>query len=184
MANDILRDEIPNSTTENKTDEPKEAPEKVSGIYKHGKRWRIDTYYKFIQLRESFATFEMAESALRKMKTLIDEGRWLDKKKESTDTVGEVIKRYLKWCEDIRQKDLKSKKQRLGVVEEKLGKDTLLSKVTRADIENIKQTECLLFHGAMSLLSQPRLTENWPHSNTCSRKVSNGAFWIRILPVE
>ena len=134
MANDILRDTIPNSTQESNPTE-KKRQRKTSGIYKHGKRWRVDTSYKFVQLRESFATFEMAEAALRKMKTLIDEGRWLDKKKESSVTVGELIERYLKWCDDIRQKDVKSKKQRLGVVEEKLGKDALISMVTRAMIE-------------------------------------------------
>lgn len=72
----------------------------------------------------------LSEKALRaKFLALIDEGRHLEKKKVSKETLEEVSKRYLKWCEDVRQKDLRSKKQRIEVIKDKLGKDTSLSKV-------------------------------------------------------
>jgi hypothetical protein len=84
------------------------------------------------------AQLEMAETNLRKIQTLIDEGRYLEKKKVSKETLEEVSKRYLKWCEDVRQKDLRSKKQRIEVIKDKLGKDTSVSKITRADIEHFQ----------------------------------------------
>ena len=114
MANDILKDAIPKPTDENKPKESKRRRKKISGIYQRGKCWQIDTFYKGIRLRERCATPEMAEQNLRKMKTLVDEGRWLEKKRESKATLGDLIKRYLKWCKDIRQKDLATKIQRLG----------------------------------------------------------------------
>ncbi len=86
------------------------------GIIQRGNRWRIDTFYKGIRIRETCATPEMAETNLRKIQTLIDEGRYLEKKKVSRETLEEVSKRYLKWCEDVRQKDLRSKKQRIEVI--------------------------------------------------------------------
>jgi integrase len=134
MANDILNEDIPNSTQESKSAEKKRR-KKVPGIYQRGARYQIDTFYKGIRLRDSCATPEAADASLRKMKTLLDEGRWLEKKKEVKETVGELAKRYLKWCEEIRQKDLRSKIQRIGTIEEKLGKDTPLSKITRATVE-------------------------------------------------
>jgi integrase len=108
------------------------------GIIQRGNRWRIDTFYKGVRIRETCATPEMAETNLRKIQTLIDEGRYLEKKKVSKETLEEVSKRYLKWCEDVRQKDLRSKKQRIEVIKDKLGKDTSLSKITRADIERFQ----------------------------------------------
>jgi hypothetical protein len=53
------------------------------GIYPRVNRWRVDTRYKGQLLKDSFATLEMAEENLRKMKSLIDEGRYLEKKQES-----------------------------------------------------------------------------------------------------
>jgi integrase len=134
MATDIVNEAIQQSTPENKP-ETKKRQKKVSGIIKRGVRYQIDTFYKGIRLRDSCATSEAADASLRKMKSLIDEGRWLDKKHESKETIGDLAKRYLKWCEDIRQKDLKTKKQRIGVIEAKIGKDTPVVAVTRATVE-------------------------------------------------
>jgi len=108
------------------------------GIIQRGNRWKIDTFYKGVRIRETCATPEMAETNLRKIQTLIDEGRYLEMKKVSKETLEEVSKRYLKWCEDVRQKDLRSKKQRIEVIKDKLRKDTSLSKITRASIERFQ----------------------------------------------
>jgi integrase len=135
MAEHILRDSVPNSTPENKPTEPKKRNKKIPGIYQRGNRWQIDTFYRGIRLRDNCSTPEMAEANLRKMKTLVDEGRWLDKKRKSIVTLGEFIDRYLKFCEGILQKDYKSKNQRLGVVGSELGRDKLLADISTADIE-------------------------------------------------
>jgi hypothetical protein len=135
MADNILRDVIPNSTPENKPTEIKKRRKKIPGINQRGSRWQIDTLYKGIRLRDNCATPEMAEANLRKMKTLVDEGRWLDKKRKSIVTLGEFTDRYLKWCEDILQKDYKSKNQRLRVFESEFGRDKLLADVSTSDIE-------------------------------------------------
>lgn len=135
MADDILRDTVPESTPEIKPTEAKKRQKKVPGIFKRGSRWQIDTFYKGIRLRDSCATPEAADASLRKMKTLVDEGRWLDKKRKSIVTLGKFTDRYLKWCADILQKGYHSKNQRLRVVEKELGRDTLLSDITTADVE-------------------------------------------------
>ena len=86
------------------------------GIRPRGSRWRIDTFYRGHRLRESFATLEMAEENLRKMQTLIDEGRYLDKKKESTVTLAELRDRYVAWCRGERQKTVDDKEDHLTVI--------------------------------------------------------------------
>jgi hypothetical protein len=77
----------------------------------------------------------MAETNLRKLMTLIDEGRYLEKKREPKETLGEFSERYLEWCKDVGQKAYDSKEQRINLVAARLGKETLLGKITRADIE-------------------------------------------------
>ncbi len=57
------------------------------GITPRGNRWRIDTFYKGVRIRETCATPEMAETNLRKIQTLVDEGRYLEKKRESKETL-------------------------------------------------------------------------------------------------
>jgi integrase len=137
MADEKLSDVSPEGADEAPELRPasKKRRRKVPGIYERGNRWRVDTFYKGQRLRESCATLEMAQQNLRKMQSLVDEGRFLEKTRESTVTLGEFTTRYLKWCEDVKQKDHRSKKQRLGVVKANLGAETLLSKITRADIE-------------------------------------------------
>jgi integrase len=134
MATDILNEAIPDPTPENKP-EAKKRQKKVPGIYKRGNRWQIDTTYKWIRLRETCATFEMAESALRKQKTLVDEGRYLEKKHKSTETLGEFKIRYLQWCEDIRQKTAYDKGVYFRPMIAHFGESVLLSGITRAQIE-------------------------------------------------
>jgi integrase len=108
---------------------------KIRGIYERGNKWIINTTYKGQRIWDTCATFEMAEMNLRKEMTLLDEGRWLDKKKQPKETLEQFSERYLSWCESIGQKDYRSKKQRMVVIVGKLGKETLLGKITRADIE-------------------------------------------------
>jgi integrase len=105
------------------------------GIYERGSRWRVDTYYKGQQLKDSFATPEMAEENLRKMKTLIDEGKYLEKKRVSQVTFGEFKTRYITWIEQIGQKTAYDKKLYLVPLTAHFGENTLLHKITRADVE-------------------------------------------------
>jgi site-specific recombinase XerD len=140
MANDILRDDIPNSTPEFQPIETKKRRKKIPGIYQRGSRWAVDTFYKGHRLRESFATPEMAETNLRKLKTLIDEDRYLEIKRESKETVGQFAERYLQWCRDIGQKAVESKQSHMDSIQSHFGKDILLSKITRADIEKYQAT--------------------------------------------
>src|SRR5262249_20411848 len=105
------------------------------GIRKRGRRWAIDTYYRFHRLRESFATYEAAEANLRKLKTLIDEGRYIDAKRQSSETLGQLKERYLGWCEGIGQKARASKKSHTERILRHFGQETLVAKLTKADIE-------------------------------------------------
>jgi len=65
------------------------------GIAPRGNRWRIDTFYKGIRIRETCATPEMAETNLQKIQTLIDEGRYLEKRRQPKETLQEFSERYL-----------------------------------------------------------------------------------------
>ncbi len=101
-------------------------------------RWIIDTTYKGHKIWETYATPESAEANLHKITSLIDEGKYLDKKKECKKTFGDLKTEYLKWCEKIGQKDVRSKKQRAKVIEDIFKKDTQLSTITRAKVENFQ----------------------------------------------
>jgi integrase len=111
-----------------------------SGIYQRGNRWKVDTHYKGLAIKDSFAFLDAAVENLNKMKSLVDEGKYLEKKKVCKENLGQVIDKYLKWCESIRQKDIRSKKQRAKVIKEVLGSDTLLSKITRQKVEDFQAT--------------------------------------------
>jgi integrase len=106
-----------------------------SGVSPRGNRWRIDTFYKGLRIRETCATPEMAETNLRKIQTLIDEGRYLEKKRESKETLGQVRDRYIDWCKGIKQKTVDDKEDHLNAILEFFGIDTLIGKVTKADVE-------------------------------------------------
>jgi integrase len=93
------------------------------------------TFYKGARLRETCATQDMAESVLRKMKTLVDEGRYLEKKREPKETLGEFAETYLEWYKGIEQKAYDSKEKRVNLLVGRLGKESLLRRITRADIE-------------------------------------------------
>jgi integrase len=105
------------------------------GITPRGNRWRIDTFYKGVRIRETCATPEMAETNLRKIQTLIDEGRYLEKKRESKETLGQIRDRYVEWCKGIKQKTVDDKEDHLDNILEFLGVDTIIGKVTKADVE-------------------------------------------------
>ena len=134
MANDIITNPVQESTPESKPAEKKRR-KKIPGIYQRGNRWQIDATYKGIRLQERCATPEMAESALRKLKTLIDEDRYLDRKRESQETMGQLAERYVAFCEGKRQKSLKSKKTNVERILDHFGRDTLVCKVEVADVE-------------------------------------------------
>jgi integrase len=110
------------------------------GVKPRGNRWRIDTFYKGFRIRETCATPEMAETNLRKIQTLIDEGRYLEKKRESKETLGEFAKKYLTWCEEIGQKAVDSKRSHVSNILSHFAEDTLLGKITRADVEKYQAT--------------------------------------------
>src|SRR5262245_25726048 len=80
----------------------------------------------------------MAEASLRKLQTLTDEGRYLEIKHESTETLGHFADRYFDWRKGVGQKDCRSKKQRLGVIAQDFGKETLLARITRTDVERFQ----------------------------------------------
>ncbi len=121
------------------------------GIMPRGNRWRIDTFYKGVRIRETCATPEMAETNLRKIQTLIDEGRYLEKKRESKETLGQIRDRYVEWCKGIKQKTVDDKEDHLDNILEFLGVDTLIGKVTKADVER--------FHAHLgSLIAQHKKT--------------------------
>jgi integrase len=161
MANDILRDVIPNSTQESKITEKKRR-KKIPGIYMRGNRWQIDTFYRNQRLQESFATIEAAESNLFKMKSLVDEGRFMDKKRKPKDTLGEFAARYLDWCESMKEKAYTKKKARLNAAVEWIGKDILLGDVTREIIEKYQAER----------LTQPGLKKKVAGKATVNRDVS------------
>lgn len=105
------------------------------GIKPRGNRWRIDTFYKGFKIRETCATPEMAETNLRKIQTLIDEGRYMEKRRQPKETLGEFSDRYLNWCKDIKQKAYTSKDKRINLVVRRIGKDTPIVKINLATIE-------------------------------------------------
>jgi len=105
------------------------------GIKPRGNRWRIDTFYKGFKIRETCATPEMAETNLRKIQTLIDEGRYMEKRRQPKETLGEFSDRYLNWCRDIKQKAYASKEKRVKPVVRRMGKETLIAKINLATIE-------------------------------------------------
>ena len=103
---------------------------------KSGSRWIIDTSYKGHEIGETRATPEMAETNLRKLQTLIDEGRYLEKKKVSKEILGAFADKYLQWCKDSDQKAAESKASHLESIKTHFGKDCLLHTITRKDIED------------------------------------------------
>jgi site-specific recombinase XerD len=136
----------------------------------------------------------MAETNLRKLMTLIDEGRYLEKKREPKETLGEFSERYLEWCKDVGQKAYDSKEQRINLVAARLGKETLLGKITRADIERY-QGERLSTPGQSKAQVKPAtvnrelaalkhmfnkavewkvVDDNPPGASRCSRKPGGG----------
>jgi integrase len=108
------------------------------GIKPRGNRWRIDTFYKGHRIRETCATPEMAETNLRKIQTLIDEGKYLEKKREAKETLGEVRDRYVEWCKGIKQRTVDDKEDHLESILGFLGSDTRIGKVTKADVERFQ----------------------------------------------
>jgi integrase len=147
------------------------------GIMPRGNRWRIDTFYKGVRIRETCATPEMAETNLRKIQTLIDEGRYLEKKRESKETLGQFADRYLQWCKDIGQKAAKSKNSHIASIKTQFGSETLLSSITRADIEKY-QAELMGTESLRKLLLKPATVNR---RMACLRHLFSKAFEWKII---
>ncbi len=111
---------------------------RIPGIYECGNKWVINTTYKYHRIWDTCATEDMAETNLRKVMTLIDEGRYLEKKCQPKETLDQIGKRYIEWVEAVGQKDVRSKKWRLEVLKGFFGKDAPLSAITRARIEEFQ----------------------------------------------
>jgi integrase len=148
------------------------------GITPRGNRWRIDTFYKGHRLRETCATLEAAESNLRKMQTLIDEDRYLEKKRVSKDTLGQFADRYSQWCADIGQKAAKSKDSHIASIKDHFGSDTLLSSITRADVEKY-QAEMMNTESRRKLPFKPATVNR---RMACLRHLFSKAVEWKIIP--
>lgn len=111
---------------------------KPRACYQRGDNWRVDTRYRGIRIRETVATEEMAEKALRKAQTLIVEGRYLELKRRTKITLNAFAKRYLAWCETEGQKTIEDKKRRIQIMVDYFGQDIRLSDLTVKDIEGYK----------------------------------------------
>ena len=66
---------------------------------------------------------------------LIDEGRYLDKKGQPKETLGELAKRYIEWVEAVGQKDTRSKKWSVELLEGFFGENTPIADITCGGIE-------------------------------------------------
>jgi site-specific recombinase XerD len=177
MANDIVTEPIQQATPETKPAEKKRR-KKIPGIYQRGNRWQIDTFYKGIRLRETCATPEMADSVLRKLKTLIDEGRYLDRKRESQETMGQLAERYVAFCEGKRQKSLRSKKTNVERILDHFGREMLVCRVEVADVE--------AFQTALSATTASRKEANLKPASTnrrlaCLRHMLSKAVEWKVL---
>jgi integrase len=148
------------------------------GITPRGNRWRIDTFYRGHRLRETCATIEAAEANLRKMQTLIDEDRYLEKKRVAKDTLEQFADRYSQWCQDIGQKAAKSKASHLGSIKAHFGNDTLLTSITRADIERY-QAELMITESRRKLPFKPATVNR---RMACLRHLFSKAVEWEVIP--
>ena len=111
------------------------AKRKMPGIFIRGGRYQVDTHYRNHRIRASFLTREAAEANLMKAKSLIDEGKWFDKKTESQVTLGKFSKEYLQHCQKIGQRGVRQKASHIKRLLSYFGADTLLGRIGKKDIE-------------------------------------------------
>jgi len=138
MANDIITNPVQESTPETKSAEKKggkKERELPKGIYPHGRRWRFDTHYQGIRLRGTCSTPEMAEIALRKARTLVDEDKYIEKRQEGREALKGFVKRYLDWCKGKLQKAAHDKVNHTRRIIEFFGAEKMLGTIRRADVE-------------------------------------------------
>ena len=127
---------------------------RTPGICERGNKWIVNTTYKGQRLWDTCATFEMAETNLRKIMTLIDEGRYLEKERQPKDTLAEFAARYMEWCRSTGQKAVDSKENCLRNLVARIGGETRLSKLTRADIEKYQADRLTTPGGRKSLVGK------------------------------
>jgi integrase len=108
---------------------------KLKGIYQRGNNWRINTAYKGQKILETCASRDSAETTLSKIKTLIDEGRWLQKRKITNTTLKQVTEKYLEWCKQINQPSAYDKAVYSKPILDHFGGKTLIHTITRAGLE-------------------------------------------------
>src|SRR5574341_340408 len=114
---------------------PIENPEE-RGIRRRGKRFVVDTTYRGTAIWASCASRETALRALRKAKTLIDEGRYLEVKERPPEiTLAQAREEYVAHCAALGQRSTREKRRHLKTIESFLGTDRLLTTVTRENLE-------------------------------------------------
>lgn len=97
--------------------------------------WVVDTSHKGKRINGTFLTPEMAETFIKKQQVVIEEGRYLDKKKVCKTPLGEFADLYLQWCKDVGQRAAGAKNSHIESIKSHFGKDRPLGSITRADIE-------------------------------------------------
>ncbi len=113
----------------------RQSSKKTFGIHPRGSRWIIETTYRGHRIFQTFATREAAECSLQKIKTLIDEGRYLEKKEVCLVTLGEFTRKYLSRCETTGQKTIYGKGKILDRFIRYFGAKTRLDEITLAKVE-------------------------------------------------
>ncbi len=106
------------------------------GIRRRGRRFVVDTTYRGTPIWASCASEETALKALRKAKTLIDEGRYLEVKQRPPEiTLAQARGDYVAHCSALGQRSVGEKRRHLETIEGFLGSVRLLTSVTREDLE-------------------------------------------------
>ena len=80
----------------------------------------------------------MAKKTITKQQTLIDEDRLLEMKRRSRVSLDQLLKRYLRWCENEGQKAFHDKSRRLKWMVGWMGKDVLIGDLSNESLDSYK----------------------------------------------
>ncbi len=109
----------------------------MAKLRKHGNSWMIDYYDpQGKRVRKCYKKRKVAEAELGKRVSLIAEGNYLDVKKESTTTLGEVLDRYEENFK--KQASFKGKRLYLQNFKNHFGADTLIENIRYIDLETYR----------------------------------------------
>lgn len=109
----------------------------MAKLRKIGDSWMIDYYDpQGKRIRKCYKKKKAAEAELGKRVSLIAEGSYLDVKKESTTTLGELLDRYEENFK--KQPSFKGKRLYLQNFKNHLGKDTLIGNIRYVDLETYR----------------------------------------------